>query len=196
MFVCKTHRAEKRNRLELQNSEERASVVNKPIKLNRVIILPKQVWDSLYDTKKTRSLALLTPMTQYNVYLLCKTWVMYNCIKVIHMPTQILDFKWIQNLWSLGLRVKVAIRGPTNKTDLINWLWNGISLVHNPENLIHSMTRCHEFKYTYFLTIMVLALYINEIGLNFGLAPIPYFANTWKYLSALREYKMFHYTQT
>ena len=49
---------------------------------------------------------------------LCKSWLLYNCIKVIDTPAQSPDINPIENLWS-HLKKKIGKRSPTNKNELI-----------------------------------------------------------------------------
>ena len=52
---------------------------------------------------------------------LCKSWLSYNCTKVIDSPAQIPDVNPIENLW-VHLRKKVGKRKPTNKNELIRFI--------------------------------------------------------------------------
>ena len=52
---------------------------------------------------------------------LCKSWLLYNCTKVIDTPAQRPDFKPIENLW-VHLKKKTGKRSPTNKNELIKFI--------------------------------------------------------------------------
>ena len=45
---------------------------------------------------------------------LCKSWLLYNCTKVIDAPAKSPDINPIENLWG-HLKKKVGKRSPTNK---------------------------------------------------------------------------------
>ena len=49
---------------------------------------------------------------------LCKSWLLYNCTKVIDIPAQSLDINPIENLW-VHLTKIVGKRSPTNKKELL-----------------------------------------------------------------------------
>lgn len=75
--------------------------------------------------------------------LLCRTWLLYNCSKVIDTPPQSPDLNPIENLWAL-LKKKVAKRGPTNKNALIKAIqeeWQKIPEYYDLNGLIQSMPR-------------------------------------------------------
>lgn len=75
--------------------------------------------------------------------LLCRTWLLYNCTKVIDTPAQSPDLNPIENLWAL-LKRKVAKRQPTNKNSLIKAIeeeWLKIPQYYDVNGLIQSMSR-------------------------------------------------------
>lgn len=53
---------------------------------------------------------------------ICKSWLLYNCKKVIDTPAQSPDLNPIENLWVL-LKKKVGKRSPKNKTQLIQYVY-------------------------------------------------------------------------
>ena len=74
---------------------------------------------------------------------LCKSWLLYNCIKIIDTPAQSPDIKPIKNLW-IHLKKKVGKRSPTNKNKLIRFIkeeWEKIPSEYNIPKLIQSIRR-------------------------------------------------------
>lgn len=74
---------------------------------------------------------------------LCKSWLLYNCTKVIDTPAQSPDINPIENLW-VHLKKKVGKRSPTNKNELIRFIkeeWEKIPLEYDIPKLIQSMRR-------------------------------------------------------
>jgi len=75
--------------------------------------------------------------------LLCRTWLLYNCSKVIDTPAQSPDLNPIENLWAL-LKKKVAKRSPKTKLELIKCIneeWLKIPEYYDINALISSMSR-------------------------------------------------------
>nr|AAA88882.1 Tc1-like transposase [Drosophila virilis]CAA89219.1 Tc1-like transposase [Drosophila virilis] len=74
---------------------------------------------------------------------LCRTWLLYNCSKVIDTPAQSPDLNPIENLWAF-LKKRVGKRSPTNKNALIKAIqeeWIKIPEIYDLHNLIQSMSR-------------------------------------------------------
>ena len=57
---------------------------------------------------------------KHKIYL-CKSWLLYDCTKVIDTPVQGPDIKPIDNLW-LHLKKKVGKKSPTNKNKLMRFV--------------------------------------------------------------------------
>lgn len=75
--------------------------------------------------------------------LLCRTWLLYNCSKVIDTPAQSPDLNPIENLWAL-LKKKVAKREPRSKNDLVRFIneeWRKLPEYYDINALVSSMSR-------------------------------------------------------
>ena len=74
---------------------------------------------------------------------LCKSWLLYNCTKVIDTLAQSPDINPIENLW-VHLKKKARKRSPTNKNELIRFIreeWKKIPSEYYIPKLIQSMRR-------------------------------------------------------
>lgn len=74
---------------------------------------------------------------------LCRTWLLYNCSKVLDTPAQSPDMNPIENLWA-HLKKKVAKRTPKNRNELVRYIkeeWEKIPQDYDIGKLIASMGR-------------------------------------------------------
>lgn len=72
-----------------------------------------------------------------------RSWLLYNCRKVIDTPAQSPDLNPIENIW-VFLKRRVAKRNPKNKRELVQFIkeeWEKIPEHYNFSELIKSMNR-------------------------------------------------------
>lgn len=122
-------------------------------------IMTKEYYLDILQNELTRSAAsfgFINPQNrqklQYKLYqdndpkhksLLCRTWLLYNCSKVLDTPAQSPDMNPIENLWAF-LKKKVAKRAPTSKSALVRAIqeeWKKIPDYYDMEHLVGSMPR-------------------------------------------------------